>query len=104
MYLKPGQIVVFTNDDDELHAVWADRGDLPHSGAIPVGGRYEFEPLKAGRVAYHDPLHPEMTGVLVVVPDAGRQTPCSVMSASARHEAGDVEGDMARDTRCKRGE
>jgi plastocyanin len=116
--LKIGQIVVFTNDDDELHAVWADHGNQPHSGAIPVRGRYEFEPLKPGRISYHDPLHPQITGVLVVssrtAADSGpsaftrparpneRPTSCSKVSASARHELGDPEGDMERDTHCTR--
>lgn len=68
MTLEVGQIVVFTNDDDELHAVWADHRDQPHSGAIPLRGRYEFEPLKPGRIHYHDPLHPRVTGLLVVRP------------------------------------
>jgi plastocyanin len=118
MRLKVGQIVVFTNDDDELHAVWADHHDQPHSGAIPVRGRYEFEPLKPGRVSYHDPLHPDITGVLVVSsrtaaapgPSAfsrparpnARPTSCGKVSASARHELGDPEGDMERDTHCTR--
>lgn len=66
MDLRIGQIVVFTNDEDELHAVWADDRRLPHSGAIPVGGRYEYQPLEAGRVSYHCPIHPDMTGLLVV--------------------------------------
>jgi plastocyanin len=110
--LKVGQIVVFTNDDDELHAVWADHRGGPHSGAIPVRGRYEFEPLEPGRIAYHDPLHPQIKGVLVVSsrttawgrparPNA-RPTSCSEVSASARHELGDPGGDMARDTHCTR--
>jgi hypothetical protein len=34
---------------------------------------------------------------------AERPTPCSEVSRSARHEIGDIEGDMARDTRCIRG-
>jgi plastocyanin len=66
MTLNVGQIVVFTNDDDVLHAVRADDGEIPHSGAIRVGGRFEFTPLEAGRVRYHDALHPEIKGALVV--------------------------------------
>jgi plastocyanin len=99
MRLKAGQIVVFTNDDDVPHAVWADEGALPHSGAIPVGGRFEFTPLKPGRIAYRDPLHPGTTGVLVVAPE---HPACSKVSSTARHEAGDLAGDMARDTGCDR--
>ena len=86
--------------------------------AIPVRGRYEFEPLKPGRVRYHDPLHPQMTGVLVVssrtAAGAGpsawsrparpneRRTSCGDVAGSARHELGDPEGAMARDTHCIR--
>jgi plastocyanin len=64
--LHVGQIVVFTNDDSRLHTVWADHAGQPHSGALPVGGRYEFEPLKPGRVRYHCAIHPRMHGVLIV--------------------------------------
>jgi plastocyanin len=98
MRMLVGQILVFTNDDDVPHAVWNDdEPALPHSGSIPVGGRYEFTPLKPGLVRYHDPLHPEMTGTLDV---RARPARCSEIVRSARHEAGDTEGDMRRDTRC----
>ena len=67
MTLRVGQIVVFTNDDDQVHAVRAVGRRQPRSGAIPVGGRYEFEPLRPGRIRYSCPIHPAMTGTLVVL-------------------------------------
>ena len=62
--------------------------------------------LRPGRIDYHDPLHPQMRGTLVVT-ERGRAahplagTPCGEVAASARHEIGDLEGDMARDTQCR---
>jgi plastocyanin len=69
MHVKVGQIIVWTDDDNVGHTVRADRGSLPHSGLIPVKGRFEFTPLKAGRIAYHCIIHPGMHGVVIV---AGR--------------------------------
>jgi plastocyanin len=66
MRLGVGHIVVFTNDDDVPHTVRAAGGGLPRSGAIPPGGRFEYTPLKPGRVAYRCILHAGMTGELVV--------------------------------------
>lgn len=66
MRLKVGQIVVFTNDDDVPHTVRAIGAALPHSGLIPVGGRFEFTPLRPARVRYRCVLHRGMTGRLIV--------------------------------------
>lgn len=68
MHVKVGQIIVWTDDDDVGHTVRADRASLPHSGLIPVKGRFEFTPLKPGRIAYHCVIHPGMHGVVVVRP------------------------------------
>jgi plastocyanin len=109
MRLGIGQTVVFTNDDDVPHAVWNDdEPRLPRSGEIPVGGRYEFQPKEPGRIGYHDPLYPEMTGTLIVAEQPASPTQrgpgrrsCSEASERDRHEIGDLEGDMRRDTRCR---
>jgi plastocyanin len=66
MRVRVGQIVVFTDDDDEPHTVRNVAGGLPHSGLIPVGGRFEFTPLKPGVIRYRCIVHPDMRGVLVV--------------------------------------
>ena len=66
MHVKVGQIIVWTDDDNVGHTVRADHAPLPHSGLIPVKGRFEFTPLEAGRVAYHCIIHPGMHGVVVV--------------------------------------
>jgi plastocyanin len=66
MRVKAGQIVVFTNDDDEQHTVRNVAGGLPKSGLIPVGGRFEYTPLRPGEVRYHCVVHPDMQGVLLV--------------------------------------
>jgi plastocyanin len=71
MRLKVGQIVVFTNEDDEPHTVRAVDAGLPSSAAIPAGGRFEFTPLRPGRVRYHCIIHPDMTGLLLVRAQSG---------------------------------
>jgi plastocyanin len=72
MRLRVGQIVVFTDDDDVPHTVRNVAGGLPRSGRIPVGGRFEYTPLKAGTVRYRCILHRGMTGTLVVRPRHAR--------------------------------
>jgi plastocyanin len=74
MRLEVGQIVVFTNEDDVPHTVRAIDAGLPSSGAIPAGGRFEFTPLRRGRVRYRCIIHPDMTGVLLVRPGAAGAT------------------------------
>src|SRR3954452_2232419 len=68
MIVTVGQIVVFTDDDDVPHTVRNVAGGLPHSGLIPIGGRFELTPLKPGTVRYRCVIHPGMRGVLVVSP------------------------------------
>jgi plastocyanin len=64
--VRVGQIVVFTDDDDVPHTVRADSGGLPHSGLIPVKGRFEFTPLQPGVIRYRCIIHHDMRGELVV--------------------------------------
>jgi plastocyanin len=66
MRLGVGHIIVFTNEDRVAHTVRADGGDLPRSGAIPPGGRFEYTALRPGRIRYRCAIHPAMTGDLVV--------------------------------------
>jgi plastocyanin len=106
MRVAVGQIVVFTDDDDVPHTVRARGRRLPHSGLIPIGGRFEFTPLAPGAVRYHCIVHRAMTGELIVHrPRAGpaatpSKPPCRRLRASARHELGDPEGEIER--HCER--
>ena len=105
MGLKVGQIVVFTNEDDVPHTVRAIDAGLPSSGAIPAGGRFEFTPLRPGRVRYHCVIHPDMTGLLLVRAQSGPATrrhkrSCQDLRETARHELGDLGSEI--DTHCVR--
>lgn len=68
MRLKVGQIVVWTNEDTVGHTVRAIGRSTPRSGLIPARGRFEFTPLRPGRIEYQCIVHPEMRGELVVAP------------------------------------
>jgi len=101
--VKVSQIVVFTDDDGVPHTVRNVRGGLPHSGLIPVGGRFEFTPLKPGRIFYRCIIHPQMRGLLVVEPRRdtppprrGHKPGCRALRRSARHELGDTGGEIER--------
>jgi plastocyanin len=103
MRLKVGQIVVFTNEDDVPHTVRAIDARLPGSGAIPAGGRFEFTPLRPGRVRYHCIIHPDMTGLLLVRARSGPVTrrprpSCHDLRGTARHELGDLGSEI--ETHC----
>jgi hypothetical protein len=103
MRVKVGQIVVFTNEDDVPHTVRAIGASLPRSGAIPPGGRFEFTPLRTGRVRYHCIIHPDMTGLLLVRAQSGpttqrRKPTCRDLRGSARHELGDLGSEI--ETHC----
>jgi plastocyanin len=105
MAVKVGQIVVFTNEDDVPHTVRATNAGLPRSGAIPAGGRFEFTPLRPGRVRYHCLIHPDMTGVLLVRAQSETATrrhkpSCHDLRQTARHELGDLGSEI--DTHCVR--
>ena len=67
MRVRVSQIVVWTNEGRVAHAVAARvRGGLPRSRWIAPGGRFEYTPLRAGRVSYACPLHAGMRGALIV--------------------------------------
>ncbi|HEY3188851.1 MAG TPA: hypothetical protein VGJ70_15320 [Solirubrobacteraceae bacterium] len=67
MRLKTSQIIVWTNEDEVEHNVVGAAPGL-HSGLIPPRGRYEFTPVRPGRIAYRCTVHPSMRGELVVGP------------------------------------
>jgi plastocyanin len=102
MRVAVGQIVVFTDDDDTPHTVRARGRPLPHSGLIPVGGRFEFTPLAPGTIRYHCIIHRGMRGQLIVRRSAAGpaatppRPPCRRLRASARHELGDPGGEIER--------
>jgi plastocyanin len=104
MYVRVSQIVVFTDDDDVPHTVRAVDASLPHSGLIPVGGRFEFTALRPGRLRYRCIIH-GIGGELVVRPRVGvlsapprRKPPCDRLLGSARHELGDTGSEA--ETHC----
>jgi hypothetical protein len=77
----------------------------PSSGAIPAGGRFEFTPLRPGRVRYHCIIHPGMTGLLLVRAQTGPATrrpkpSCHRLRDTARHELGDLGSEI--ETHCAR--
>ncbi|HEY3021748.1 MAG TPA: hypothetical protein VGJ32_16235 [Solirubrobacteraceae bacterium] len=65
MRLRASQIIVWTNEDKVEHDVVGDAPGM-HSGLIPPHGRYEFTPVRAGRIAYRCTVHPSMRGELLV--------------------------------------
>ena len=67
MRLRASQIIVWTNEDKVDHTVVGDAPGM-HSPPIPPHGRYEFTPVRAGRIAYRCTVHPSMRGELIVRP------------------------------------
>ena len=67
MRLRASQIIVWTNEDKVDHTVVGDAPGM-HSLLIPPHGRYEFTPVRAGRIAYRCTVHPSMRGQLIVRP------------------------------------
>ncbi len=60
-----GTMVTWNNSDTTLHAVIADDGSF-NSGNIAIGAVYTRVFNSAGTFTYHDGLHPETTGKIVV--------------------------------------
>lgn len=65
LQLQTGQVVAFTNNDDEEHTVTADNNSFD-SNAIGLGKVFQHKFVKAGRYRYHRKIHPFMHGVIIV--------------------------------------
>jgi plastocyanin len=64
--VKPGQMIMVTNDDPEAHTLTSDAGGL-FSVTVPAGGSATFDaPTKPGSYSYHCSFHANMHGSLVV--------------------------------------
>jgi plastocyanin len=64
--VKPGQMIMVTNDDPEAHTLTSDVGGL-FSVTVPAGGTAMFDaPTKPGSYSYHCSFHANMHGSLVV--------------------------------------
>jgi len=61
--IKPGETVVWTNNDDRDHTV---TGKDFNSGTISVGGTFQHAFPKAGTYPYSCKYHPRMKGTVVV--------------------------------------
>lgn len=61
----PGDTVVWTNDDETEHGIKANDGSF-NSGRLASGHTYEHKFDRAGKVVYHDDLHPRMHGSVTV--------------------------------------
>ena len=66
MTVKPGQMVMVTNDDSEAHTLTSDDTGI-FAVTVQPGGSAMFDaPTKAGSYAYHCDFHANMHGSLVV--------------------------------------
>jgi plastocyanin len=63
--VKPGDTVVWANNDDRDHTVTADDGSFD-SGKIGPGESFQFTFEEAGQFSYHCEFHPRMKAVVVV--------------------------------------
>jgi plastocyanin len=68
--VKPGEKVVWTNNDNYDHTVVADDGSFK-SGNIGHGDTFEHKFEKKGKFKYSCTYHPRMKGV-VIVDDKGK--------------------------------
>jgi plastocyanin len=64
-----GQRVTWVNVDSVTHTATADKGTF-NSGVLSPGQHYSWSPVKAGTYTYSDFVHPEMHGVITVLPPA----------------------------------
>jgi plastocyanin len=65
-----GATVTWTNSDTTIHTVTADDASF-NSGNIAIGATYSKVFNSAGTFSYHDALHPETTGKIVVTGTVG---------------------------------
>jgi plastocyanin len=65
-----GATVTWTNSDTTIHTVTADDASS-NSGNIAIGATYSKVFNSAGTFSYHDALHPEATGKVVVTGTVG---------------------------------
>jgi plastocyanin len=63
--IRAGEIVTFTNDDDDAHTVTATDGGFDSKG-LDAGGVWRHKFDKPGTYAYFCALHPFMKGTIVV--------------------------------------
>lgn len=63
--VAPGTTVVWTNGDEDPHAVVANDRSF-HSTALDTGGRYSFTFSRPGNYSYFCSLHPHMIGKIIV--------------------------------------
>ena len=63
--INTGQVVTFTNDDDDAHTVTAADGSFDSKG-LDTGGVWRHAFVKPGTYPYFCQLHPFMKGTIVV--------------------------------------
>lgn len=67
--LHVGQTLTWVNKDSIDHTATADNGAF-NTGVLSPGQHKSWKPLKAGTYTYSDFIHPEMHGVVTVLPAA----------------------------------
>jgi plastocyanin len=65
--IHAGRIVTWENIDFTDHSVTSDTG-VWDSGTIVNGGQFQYTFNTVGNFPYHCSFHPEMTGMVIVVP------------------------------------
>jgi plastocyanin len=65
--IKQWQVVTWTNDGKAKHGVVSDTGKTLQGAALDPGQAYANLFKKAGAFSYHDPVHPSLTGRVIVV-------------------------------------
>jgi plastocyanin len=65
--VKPGTEIVWTNEDNEVHALKSAEGPAPfQSPALQQGDKFAHRFAQPGRYKYFCLLHPQMVGTIVV--------------------------------------
>jgi plastocyanin len=64
--VKPGELVMVTNDDGEAHTLTADMSGSFMVTIAPSGTATFHAPTKPGRYTFHCDLHSQMHGSLIV--------------------------------------